>query len=80
MDEAAGRRRDGAVDVVIEFEEKMAQLGASLSPEGKALTRQVLDLELRNRFNLSVRSQLPEEFAARALKAIKARPLGGEQT
>jgi hypothetical protein len=60
---------------MIDFEEKMAQLGAALSADGKALTRQVLDLELRYRFN--ERSQLPEEFAARALKAVKARPSGG---
>ena len=50
----------------------MAALAAGLSAEGKALTRQVLDLELRNRFG--ERSQLPEEFATRALKAVKARP------
>ena len=63
------------MDLVIEFEEKMARLGAALTVDGKALTRQVLDLELRYRFNLSVRSQLPEELAARALKVVKARPL-----
>ena len=63
---------------MIEFEEKMAELGAALSVDGKALTRQILDLELRNRFNLSVRSQLPEEFASRALKAVKARPSNGD--
>lgn len=63
---------------MIEFEEKMAQLGASLSADGKTLTRQVLDLELRSRFNLSVRSQLPEELASRALKAVKARPVEAE--
>lgn len=57
---------------MIEFEEKMAALGAALSADGKTLTRQVLDLELRNRFG--DRSQLPEEFASRALKAVKARP------
>lgn len=56
---------------MIEFEEQMAALAAGLSMEGKALTRQVLDLELRNRFG--ERSQLPEEFASRALKAVKAR-------
>ncbi len=56
-----------------EFEQKMAELGDALSEEAKALTRQVLDLELRSRFNLSNRSQLPEEFASRALKAVKAR-------
>lgn len=60
---------------MIEFEEKMAALGAALSAEGKALTRQVLDLELRNRFG--DRTQLPEEFAARALKTVKARPKAG---
>ena len=59
---------------VIEFEQKMAQLGAALSEDGKAITRQVLELELRNRFNLSGRSQLPETFAGLALKAVKARP------
>ena len=56
---------------MIEFEQQMAALAAGLSTEGKALTRQVLDLELRNRFG--ERSQLPEEFATRALKAVKAR-------
>jgi hypothetical protein len=60
---------------MIEFEEKMAALGAALSAEGKALTRQVLDLELRSRFG--DRTQLPEEFASRALKAVKVRPETG---
>lgn len=60
---------------MIEFEEKMAALGAALSEEGKGLTRQILDLELRNRFG--DRSQLPEEFAVRALKAVKARAQTG---
>ncbi len=61
---------------MITFEEKMARLGAALSEESRAFTRQVLDLELRNRFG--VRTQLPEEFAARALKAVKARPQEGD--
>jgi hypothetical protein len=61
---------------VIEFEEKMAALGAGLSEESRTLTRQVLDLELRNRFG--DRTQLPEEFAARALKIVKARPQVGD--
>jgi hypothetical protein len=60
---------------MIEFEEKMAALSGGLSAEGKALTRQVLDLELRNRFG--DHTQLPEEFAARALKAVKARSEAG---
>ena len=63
---------------MIEFEQQMAALAAGLSAEGKALTRQVLDLELRNRFG--ERSQLPEEFATRALKAVKARPKAAEST
>lgn len=57
---------------MIEFEEKMAALGAALSEDGRSLTRQVLDQELRARFG--DRTQLPEDFAARALKTIKARP------
>lgn len=59
---------------MIEFEERMASLAAALSADGKALAGQVLDLEHRNRFR--ERSQLPEELAARALKAVKARPQG----
>jgi hypothetical protein len=72
MDESESRGRDAGVDNVIEFEEKMAALSAGLSADGKALTRQVLDLELRNRFG--DRTQLPDEFAARALKVVKGRP------
>ena len=60
---------------MIEFEERMAAISADLSSEAKALTREVLKLELQNRFG--DRSQLPEEFATRALKAVKARPDGG---
>jgi hypothetical protein len=63
------------VDNMIEFEDKMATLSASLSAEGRAFTRQVLNLELRYRFG--DRTQLPEEFAARALKAVKTRPVAG---
>jgi hypothetical protein len=60
-----------------EFEEKMAAIGTGLSEEARSLTRQVLDLELRTRFG--DRTQLPEEFAARALKVVKART-GTEST
>jgi hypothetical protein len=59
---------------MIEFEERMAAISGDLSSEAKALTREVLKLELQHRFG--DRSQLPEEFAARALKAVKARPEG----
>jgi hypothetical protein len=60
---------------VIEFEAKMAQLGSSLTTDGRELARQVLDLELRNRFG--DRSQLPEQVATLALKAVKARSSTG---
>lgn len=63
------------MDLVIEFEEKMAALGAGLSEDGRSLTRQVLDQELRARFG--DRTQLPEDFAARALRTIKARSASG---
>lgn len=56
---------------MIEFEQKMADLGAGLTPDARSLTRQVLELELRARF--SDRTQLPEEIATRALKTIKTR-------
>jgi hypothetical protein len=59
---------------MIEFEEKMAALSGSLSADAKALTRQVLQLELQHRFG--DRNSLPEELASRALKAVKARPEG----
>ena len=65
---------------MIEFEQKMAQLAAALSADGKELTGHVLGLELRNRFNLSVRSQLPETFAGLALKTVKARPGDNDPT
>jgi hypothetical protein len=61
-----------------DFEQKMASLADGLSADAKALAGQVLDLELRNRFG--ERSQLPEELAARALKAVKARPEDGAPT
>jgi len=57
---------------MIEFEERMAAISAELSGDAKALTREVLKLELQSRFG--DRSQLAEEFATRALKAVKARP------
>lgn len=57
---------------MIQFEERMAMISAELSADAKALTREVLKLELQNRFG--ERSQLPEAFATRALKAVKARP------
>ena len=60
---------------MIEFEDQMAALSAGLSAMGKTFTRQVLDRELRHRFG--DRTQLPEEFAARALKAVKASPESG---
>lgn len=60
---------------MIEFEEKMAQLGSSLTADGRELARQVLDLELRNRFG--DHSQLPEQVATLALKAVKARTSTG---
>lgn len=63
---------------MIEFEEKMAALAGELSADGKALAGQVLDLELRNRFG--DRSQLAEELAARALKAVKARPVEASES
>lgn len=62
---------------MIEFEQKMAELRDGLSPDARTLALEVLGLELRQRFNPSGRSQFSEEFAARALRAVKAQGAEG---
>lgn len=51
------------------FEDRMKQIADAMSPEAKQMVRQVVSSEYRFRF--ASRSELPENFAAWALKAAK---------
>lgn len=56
------------------FEDLMKQIVAGMSPEAKAVVLQVLNSE--HRFRFSNRDELPENFAAWALKAAKGKEDG----
>lgn len=51
------------------FEDRMKQIAETMSPEAKAIVRQVILSEYRFRF--AARSELAETFANWALKAAK---------
>lgn len=55
-----------------EFEERIATLSSEMPKNARDMARHVLDLELRNRF--TDRSQLPANFADKALKAASTSP------
>ena len=66
------------MDTISGFEDRMAELGTSLSPDARNLVKTVLQQELQNRF--SDRSQLPASFATKALKVAKGNSIrGGDQ-
>ena len=59
-----------------EFEDRMKKLGEGLSPEAKAVVKQVLTAEHKRRFGS--REELPETFATAALKAAKGTKESGQ--
>ncbi|TQL20172.1 hypothetical protein [Streptomyces sp. SLBN-134] len=54
------------------FEEKMQQFADSLSSEAKAVVSHVINAEHRRRFS-DDRSDLPDDFATRALQVAMAK-------
>jgi hypothetical protein len=54
------------------FEEQMKEIASRLSPEAAEVVKHVITAESRRRFSGN-RSQLPHEFATRALQLAKGK-------
>lgn len=57
------------------FEERMTEIASQLSPAAVELTKLVIEAEHKRRFSED-RSDLPDEFAHRALQFTKAKEEG----
>lgn len=57
------------MDTMSDFQKRMKKLASNLSPESREIVSQVLSAEHQKRF--SDRTNLPDEFATKALQIAK---------